>query len=192
MTDCDVATLPNPVGGLVASREGPVEIRRSVLVPYSAEGMFDLIERAELYPQFLPWCTAATILERDDDWVGARIEFCYFQIRFSVQTRNPKRRPEWLQVRLVDGPFRRFHGDWILSPLGTLGCKVSFDLSYEIAAGLFDRLTVRAIDIVTRSMVDAFVKRAEETLTVEPAPAIAVSSSPGSEPPAILASGELS
>ena len=55
--------------------DGLLEIRRSVLVPYTAEGMFDLIEHAEDYPKFLPWCVAATILERSDDWVAARIDF---------------------------------------------------------------------------------------------------------------------
>jgi hypothetical protein len=45
-------------------KEDGVEIRRSVLVPYSAEAMFDLIEQAEWYPSFLPWCTAAEVLER--------------------------------------------------------------------------------------------------------------------------------
>ena len=89
-----------------------MEITRSVLVPYSAEAMFDLIEQAEWYPSFLPWCTSAEILERSDDWVAARLEFAYLSLRFTMRTRNPKRRPEWLQVRLVEGPFRQFHGDW--------------------------------------------------------------------------------
>ncbi len=150
-----------------------MEIRRSVLVPYSAEDMFDLIERAEAYPQFLPWCTGATILERSDDWVAARLEFTYLQFRFSFQTRNPKRRPLWLQVRLVEGPFKHFHGDWALTPLGNQGCKINFVLSYEISDGLFDRLAAPAVDKVSRSMVDAFVRRAELTLT-EFAPAQAV------------------
>ena len=94
-----------------------MEISRSVLVPYSADAMFDLIEQAEWYPSFLPWCTAAEILERSEDWVAARIEFSYLNLRFAMSTRNPKRRPEWLQVRLVEGPFRQFHGDWRLVPL---------------------------------------------------------------------------
>jgi ribosome-associated toxin RatA of RatAB toxin-antitoxin module len=101
-----------------------MELRRSVLVPYPAESMFDLIEHAEAYPQFLPWCVGAAILERNDDWVAGRLDFSYLQIRFSFQTRNAKRRPEWLRVRLVDGPFRRFDGDWRLTPLGDLGCKI--------------------------------------------------------------------
>jgi CRP/FNR family cyclic AMP-dependent transcriptional regulator len=131
--------------------------------------MFDLIERAEAYPEFLPWCTTATILERSDEWVAARIQFSYLHVRFGFQTRNPKRRPEWLQVRLVEGPFRRFLADWHLTPLGTQGCKIDFDLSYEISDGILDKVAVRAVDLVSRSMLDAFVRRAEETLSVSPA-----------------------
>jgi CRP/FNR family transcriptional regulator, cyclic AMP receptor protein len=141
-----------------------LELRRSVLVPYSVEGMFDLIEHAEDYPKFLPWCVSATILERSDEWVGARIDFSYMKVRFGFRTRNPKRRPEWLKVRMVDGPFRHFHADWTLTPLGQQGCRIAFDLSYEVADGMLDRVAAKAIDVVSRSMMDAFIQRAEATL----------------------------
>ena len=126
--------------------------------------MFDLIEQAEAYPQFLPWCVAARIIERSDDWVAARIDFSYLQLRFAFETRNPKRRPEWLHVRLVEGPFRRFQADWLLTPLGSQGCKVSFTLSCEISHALLDRISAPAVESVSRAMMDAFVKRAEDTL----------------------------
>jgi ribosome-associated toxin RatA of RatAB toxin-antitoxin module len=142
-----------------------VEITRSVLVPYSAEAMFDLIEQAECYPSFLPWCTAAEIVERSEDWVAARLEFSYLKLRFAMRTRNPKRRPEWLQVRMVEGPFSRFHGDWRLVPLADQGCKVTFNLSYQPSETLFDRFATAALDRIFGSVVEAFVKRAEETLT---------------------------
>lgn len=156
-----------------------MQLRRSLLVPYSVESMFDLIEQAEFYPQFLPWCTAANILERSDDWVAARIEFTYLQVRFGFQTRNPKRRPDWLHVRLVEGPFRTFHGDWKLTPLGSNGCRIDFDLSFEIADGWFDKIAIGAVERVSRTMMDAFVKRAEDTLGASPpAPAAAAPLSP--------------
>ncbi len=168
-----------------------MELKRSVLVPYSAEMMFDLIEHAEDYPKFLPWCVAATILERSDDWVAARIDFSYLRVRFGFQTRNPKRRPEWLKVRMVDGPFRHFHADWTLKPLGTQGCKIDFDLSYEVADGMLDRVAAKAVELVSRSMMDAFVARAEATfgahraaLPPTPAPAPLPTNAPTAAPPA--------
>ncbi len=157
--------------------------------------MFDLIEQAEDYPQFLPWCVGATILERSDDWVAARIEFSYMQVRFGFRTRNPKRRPEWLSVRLVEGPFRRFQADWRLTPLGRQGCKVAFDLSYEVSDGVLDRLAARAVDVVSRSMMDAFIQRAEATLGVMSAPAAlplprAPAAPPASSPASPPAAGD--
>jgi len=146
-----------------------LELKRSVLVPYPAEMMFDLIEHAEDYPKFLPWCVAATILERNDDWVAARIDFSYLRVRFGFQTRNPKRRPEWLKVRMVDGPFRHFHADWTLRPLGDQGCRIDFDLSYEVSDGMLDRVAAKAVDLVSRSMMDAFVARAEATFGAQAA-----------------------
>ena len=143
-----------------------MELERSVLLPYSVHDMFDLIEAAEHYPQFLPWCTRVAILERSDEWVAARMEFSYLGVRFGFQTRNPKRRPEWLRVRLVEGPFKLFQGAWALTPLGQSGCRVSFAVTFEISDGVLDRLAARVVDLVARAMVNAFVKRAEATLTV--------------------------
>lgn len=150
-----------------------MELERSVLLPYSAHDMFDLIEAAEHYPQFLPWCTGVTILERSEDWVAARLEFSYLRLRFGFQTRNPKCRPQWLKVRLVEGPFKQFQGGWTLTPIGRTGCKVSFAVSFVVADGLFDRIAAPAVDLIARAMVNAFVKRAEATLCVlDPAQAV--------------------
>lgn len=141
-----------------------MELSHTVLVPYPIESMFDLIEHAEAYPKFVPWCVGATILQRSDDRVAARLEFSYRSVRFGFRTDNAKSRPDWLQVRLVEGPFRRFHGDWQLTRLGDIGCRIHFAVSYEIADGLLDRLAAPAVGHVSRAMVDAFVKRAEQTL----------------------------
>ena len=36
------------------------------MIGHPAAQTFDLIEAAEYYPEFLPWCASATILARDD------------------------------------------------------------------------------------------------------------------------------
>ena len=39
-----------------------MDVRKTVLVGHSAERMFDLIEACEHYPDFLPWCSGATVV----------------------------------------------------------------------------------------------------------------------------------
>jgi ribosome-associated toxin RatA of RatAB toxin-antitoxin module len=159
--------------------QSSVLVSQSVLLPYAAEDMFDLIEQAEHYPQFVPWCTSANIVERSDEWVAARLEFTYLGFRFGFVTRNPKRRPLWLQVRLVEGPFKHFQGTWDLRPLGGLGCKVSFVLSCELAERFIAAIALPATEFVARKMVDAFVERARQTLPeIAPAPMAAATNSP--------------
>ncbi len=136
------------------------EIRREALVPFSAQAMFDLIERVEEYPQFLPWCTATQLLERTDDIVSATVEVGVRDLRVRVTTRNEKRSPEFMAIHLEGGSFRHFHGEWWLRALGQAGCHVTFMLRYELALHA-ETIAGRLIDHAADRMVDAFVQRAE-------------------------------
>jgi ribosome-associated toxin RatA of RatAB toxin-antitoxin module len=139
-----------------------MEIHKSALVPHSVESMFDLIEMAEHYPRFLPWCAGATILARDESVVIANIAVDYHGVRFNFTTRNPKRRPEWLAVTLQRGPFRRFEGEWQLIPLAPEACKIAFTFRYEFDAALVRTLAGPVFDRIANTFVDAFVARAEQ------------------------------
>ena len=138
------------------------EIRKTALVAYSAERIFDLIEAAEDYPAFLPWCAAATILERDEDTVSARITIDYHGARFNFATRNPKRRPEFMAIHLEHGPFRHFEGEWHLARLAADACRIEFTLRYEFASALTARLAGPIFDRIANTLVDAFVARADQ------------------------------
>jgi ribosome-associated toxin RatA of RatAB toxin-antitoxin module len=136
------------------------EIHRSALVPYSAEQMFDLIERVEDYPQFLPWCTGTKLLERSDGVVSATVEVGYRDLHVHLTTRNEKRRPEWMSIHMQGGTFRQFCGEWRLLALGMLGCRIEFMLRYELALHA-EKLAGPLIDQAANRMVDAFVQRAD-------------------------------
>jgi ribosome-associated toxin RatA of RatAB toxin-antitoxin module len=138
-----------------------MEVRRVVLVEHPADRMYDLIEGAEHYPAFLPWCARATILERTDTVVAATIGIDWHGLRFDIITRNRKRRPEWLEVVLERGPFRQFRGEWQLKPLGSIGCRIDFVLRYEFASEIVGRAAGPTIERVANRMVDAFVHRAD-------------------------------
>jgi ribosome-associated toxin RatA of RatAB toxin-antitoxin module len=138
-----------------------MEVRKSALVGYAAERMFDLIEAAEHYPEFLPWCSGATILARDESVVVANIAVDYHGVRFQFTTRNPKRRPEWMAVTLARGPFRRFEGEWHLLPLAAAACKIAFTFRYEFNAAMVRTLAGPVFDRIADTLVDAFVARAE-------------------------------
>jgi len=139
-----------------------MEVRKTVLVGHSAERMFDLIEAAEHYPDFLPWCAAATIVERDAGVVAADVTVDYHGVRFLFRTRNPKRPPEWMAIHLEHGPFQRFEGEWKLTPLTATGCRIEFGLRYDFKSGIAGKLAGPVFDRIANTLVDAFVSRADQ------------------------------
>ncbi len=49
-------------------------VHKSVLLHYSAERMFALVERVEDYPAFLPWCGGVEVRERTAERLVAAIQ----------------------------------------------------------------------------------------------------------------------
>ena len=166
-----------------------MEVRRTALVIHSAERMFDLIEAAEHYPVFLPWCASAQILQRDEQVVAARIEVAYLGARFGFTTRNPKRRPEWMAIGLEEGPFKRFDGSWQLRDLPPLGCRIEFVLRYDFSSTTMGRLASPVFHRIADTLVDAFIQRADRLYgsVATPAPDPVAAPPPPMSPPAAAA-----
>lgn len=147
--------------------EVALDIRKSALVGHSAANTFDLIEAAERYPEFLPWCASAVILERDASVVMARITIDYHGLRFDLTTRNPKRRPHWMAIHAIDlerGPLRSFEGEWHVVELAADACRIEFNLHYELDNALLGRLAGLVFDDMASTIVDAFALRAQSVL----------------------------
>ena len=139
-----------------------MDVRKTVLVGHSAEQMFDLIEACEHYPDFLPWCSGATVISRDENTVVADITVNYLGVRFGFRTRNPKRRPTAMTIHLERGPFRHFDGVWELTPLAADGCRIDFGLRYDFDSTAMARVARPVFDRIANTLVDRFVARADQ------------------------------
>ena len=136
-------------------------VTKSVLVPFSAAEMFELVDRVELYPQFLPWCGGTEVQETRVDGKTARIDIHYGGIRAHFTTDNLNRVGESIVVTLRDGPFRHLHGEWRFLPLAPDACKVEFALAYEFATHVLERAVGPVFGHIANTFIDAFVRRAE-------------------------------
>lgn len=145
-------------------------VRRSALVTLPASHLFDLIEAAEFYPRFLPWCAEAHIVCRDEQQVTADLRVSWHGVKFDLRTRNPKQRPHFMAIQLERGPFRRFKGEWRLTELGAAACKVAFTLDYEFDSAWMTRVAGPMFNHAADTLVDAFVQRAQ-SMPLRAAPA---------------------
>jgi ribosome-associated toxin RatA of RatAB toxin-antitoxin module len=136
-------------------------VKKSVLVPFSAGAMFELVDRVEAYPQFLPWCAGARILETHEGGKTARIDIDYHGVRAHFTTDNANHPAESIIVTLKDGPFRHLHGEWRFITLAPDACKVEFELAYEFKTHILERVVGPVFNHIANSFIDAFVRRAE-------------------------------
>lgn len=137
------------------------EVRKSVLVEFSPEQMFALVDDVEHYPEFLPWCGGTNVSHRDGSTTRATIRINYRGIKHSFTTENTKAVPHAMQVKLVEGPFKALDGDWKFIALVDRGCKIEFRLHYEFSSRVLEKLVGPVFNYIANTLVDAFVRRAE-------------------------------
>ena len=149
-----------------------MNVRCTSLVDRPAGHLFDLIEAAEHYPQFLPWCDHGEVVERDQHGMVAKVGMAISGIKQSFTTRNRHVDDRQVLMELVDGPFSQLEGVWKFIPLGSPGtgspgegqqaCKIEFDLRYAFSSRALETVVSPVFDKVANTFVDSFVKRAED------------------------------
>ncbi|MFZ2853905.1 MAG: type II toxin-antitoxin system RatA family toxin [Rhodocyclaceae bacterium] len=141
-------------------------VEKSVLIERSAQQMFDLVDRVEDYPQFLPWCSQTRLEFRDEAKTVATLFISYLNVKSHFTTENAKEIPLLMSIKLIDGPFRRLEGLWRFKPLGEKACKIEFQLSYEFSSKIFEKVIGPVFSQIANTFVDAFVKRADRVYGV--------------------------
>ena len=136
-------------------------VNKSVFLGYSAEQMFALVDQIEDYPQFLPWCGAVEVSERQGDKVVATLNIHYHGVKHAFTTENTNLPPTSMKIRLVEGPFRILDGTWTFKPLRADACKIEFDLHYEFSNKILEQLIGPVFSMIANSFIDSFCKRAE-------------------------------
>jgi ribosome-associated toxin RatA of RatAB toxin-antitoxin module len=108
--------------------------------------MYALVEDIEAYLEFLPWCAAAMVHERRPGATKATLTVGAGRLRHSFTTQNENRPAQAIDMRLVEGPFRRFAGQWRFVPLGPHACRIEFSLRYEFSSRALGRLLAPLFD----------------------------------------------
>ena len=138
------------------------EVRRSALLPYSATQVFDLVAEVERYPEFLPWCTGAAVLVREGEQVTAELALARGAARARFTTRNRLVPGQYLEMRLLEGPFRALEGRWDFLPIGEAGSRVELLMRFETQSSLAGLVLGPVFEGICNQLVDSFARRARQ------------------------------
>jgi len=135
-------------------------VQKLVLIEHPAERMFELVDRVEDYPLFLPWCISTRLIQRTEAIPAATLHVSYRGIRTQFSTENDKEPPRHMRIRLVDGPFHHLLGSWHFTPLGETACKIEFSLSWAFSNKVLERALGPVFGHIANTLMDSFVERA--------------------------------
>lgn len=138
------------------------QIKRSALMPYTAEQMYEVVNNVDSYPEFLPWCAGTEVVDETDDSVKATIKMKMGKLNHSFTTLNRLVPGQSILLQLVDGPFKKLQGHWIFTEIGEGKSKIELELDFEFSSRLVSMLIGPVFTQIANSLVDAFCKRAHQ------------------------------
>ena len=139
-----------------------LKINRSALVMHSSDRMHQLINDIASYPQFLPWCSDALVIEKGDGFMLASLEVSKGRVKQSFTTRNDMSDDGRILMSLVDGPFSTLNGVWDFTALQENACKVALHLEFEMKRNITKMAFGAIFNQAANTMVDAFCSRADQ------------------------------
>jgi ribosome-associated toxin RatA of RatAB toxin-antitoxin module len=148
-------------------------VHKSVLIWYSAQEMFNLVTAVDQYPQFLPWCDHACVLSQTESCMRAQIGIALGSVKQTFTTQNEHSDyavgvdalAKRVGMKLISGPFSNLDGAWDFIPVGDASqraCRTELRLNYGFDNAVLATLVGPVFDKIAASMVDAFVKRANQ------------------------------
>lgn len=136
----------------------PAHTERQFL-PYTPERLFDLVADIEKYPQFLPWCRAARIIERKENELLAELVISFAHLSESYISRVTLARPAAIDVVMVKGPFEYLVNRWRFNGKEG-GTEIDFFLDFKFRSKLLDKMMGPVFGKAVDKMVGAFKARA--------------------------------
>lgn len=123
--------------------------------------MFALVNDVAAYPRRFDWCEGAQVLEEGEGRKVARLDLRMGGLRTWFMTENTLAPPHHIDMRLIDGPFRKLGGRWEFHSLDESACKVMLTLDFEPAVKLLGAAMAVGFQSLADRMVDDFVRVAD-------------------------------
>lgn len=135
------------------------QISTSACVAHTPRQMYDLVNDAAAYPNYLPMCSHVHIRSQDAEHLIATITLSKGKIKLDFTTENTMQEGRRIDMKLVDGPFKYLRGSWSFKP-SRHGCEISFNLDFEFSNALLKMAFGSFFKGLVESMVGAFCDQA--------------------------------
>lgn len=133
---------------------------KEVLINFSPSQLYNLVLDIEKYPEFLPWCNDAKILNKSKDTILAdlTIKFLTYKEKYTSEvTFIPFKE---INVFQRSGPFKYLENSWRFKEIENHSSIVSIELCCEFRSSVLNKLIDQYIDLAMTKIYQAFIDRA--------------------------------
>ena len=134
----------------------------SIILPYSARQLYEIVIDVEAYPDFLPWCISSRIVKKtDDNNFDAELTVGYKSIDEKYISRILAEYEKKIISKAISGPFKFLDSSWYFQNIEKTKCKVDFSIEYQFKSFFLDKVMGSLFKKATIKMLDAFEQRAK-------------------------------
>ncbi len=142
-------------------------LKQTKTSPYRAAQMQALVMDIEKYPEFLPWCKKAKIVEqisKQNLHADLLINFKNFleKYRSNVTFGKDENNFYFVDVVAIEGPFKKLTNSWKFHDLESGGCEINFFIEFEFNSFLLGKMLSSIFERASEKMMSAFEERAQK------------------------------
>ena len=120
--------------------------------------IFNHIANFENYSSYIPGCTNAKLIKKDDEYEVGQLEFNFLLRNFSIKSKNFLL-GNTILIKQIEGPFESFDGEWKVSEIDNQNTEVTFKAEFKLPFLLNNLLPDKVIDNFCKVAIEAFVDR---------------------------------
>ena len=137
---------------------------------FSPKQLFNLVMDIEKYPEFIPWCNEAKILDHPQDNIkNAELNATFAGIseKYSsrVESTPPKSQNDNAEINtyIISGPFKHLHSKWNFQyEKEQHKTRVEFYIEFEFSSQMLQMMIGKIFENASMKMLAAFEERAKK------------------------------
>ena len=141
------------------------KFQKSKTIPYPTLLIKNVIMDVEKYPEFLPWCSQAIILEQNHDFIIAQlnIKFQNFEESYISKTTIEETTDGVIKIKTtsISGPFQNLLSVWELKSSDKL-TKVNFSIDFCFKSQILNVVIGTIFRAASKKMIASFESRVKK------------------------------
>lgn len=131
-------------------------IKKEAIVLKDIDTVFNIVNRVDLYKNFIPYCIESKILNENSTQMQAKLDFNIKGIKTSFSTENQIKKNEFIKMKLIEGPFKYLDGEWSFKQVENKTI-IYLNLNYEAKNKIIEFTVGKSLEKITNILVKSFV-----------------------------------